>query len=113
MGSAGRSDKFLPSLTRAFQSLDTQAQINTQAFVEAVEAILPVFDDLGECPKFRTVGASSCCAQENTLKLPGTAFAAKHCLGSLPWLHHRLTEALEYLGPLALNRLQACATCAV
>ncbi|KAK9839691.1 hypothetical protein WJX81_006404 [Elliptochloris bilobata] len=47
MGSMNRSDGFLPSLTRAFKSLDSEAQINTRAFVEAVEAILPVFDDLG------------------------------------------------------------------
>ena len=51
MGSLSRDDGFLPSLTRAFKSLDAQAQVNTRAFVEAVEAILPVFDDLGEHPK--------------------------------------------------------------
>ena len=50
-----RDDGLLPSLTRAFKSLDAQAQVNTQAFVEAVASILPVFDDLGksqplQCP---------------------------------------------------------------
>lgn len=48
MGSMSRDDGFLPSLTRAFRSLDAQAQVNTRAFVEAVESILPVFDDLGK-----------------------------------------------------------------
>ena len=48
MGSLSRDDGFLPSLTRAFKSLDAQAQVNTRAFVEAVESVLPVFDDLGE-----------------------------------------------------------------
>jgi hypothetical protein len=82
MGSAGRSDKFLPSLTRAFQSLDTQAQINTQAFVEAVEAILPVFDDLGECPKSPNYRRQFLlCPGKSTSALPATAFAAKDCWG--------------------------------
>ena len=48
MGSMSRDDGFLPSLTRAFKSLDAHAQVNTRAFVEAVELILPVFDDLGK-----------------------------------------------------------------
>ena len=48
MGSLSRDDGFLPSLTRAFKSLDAQAQVNTRAFVEAVASILPVFDDLGK-----------------------------------------------------------------
>ena len=47
MGSLSRDDGFLPSLTRAFKSLNAQAQVNTRAFVEAVASILPVFDDLG------------------------------------------------------------------
>lgn len=51
---------FLPSLTRAFKSLDTEAQINTRAFVEAVESVLPVFDDLGEFAQLTRLGCFTC-----------------------------------------------------
>ena len=50
---------FLPSLTRAFKSLDAQTQVNTRAFVEAVELILPVFDDLGKSQALQRIYLAS------------------------------------------------------
>ncbi len=41
-------EKFLERLTRAFLSLDAEKHVNTKEFNAAVEAILPVFDHLGE-----------------------------------------------------------------
>ena len=39
---------FLPGLARAFEAVDTSGDISTLEFAKAVEAILPVFDRLGE-----------------------------------------------------------------
>lgn len=44
--------KFLERMTRAFLSLDAEKHVNTKEFNEAVEAILPVFDHLGEMTPF-------------------------------------------------------------
>ena len=41
-------EKFLERLTRAFLHLDAEKHVNTKEFNAAVEAILPVFDHLGE-----------------------------------------------------------------
>ena len=39
---------FLPGLARAFQSVDTSGDLSTLQFAKACDAILPVFDRLGE-----------------------------------------------------------------
>ena len=39
---------FLPGLARAFEAVNTSDHISTLEFAKAVEAILPVFDRLGE-----------------------------------------------------------------
>lgn len=39
---------FLPGLARAFEAVNTSGDISTLEFAKAVEAILPVFDRLGE-----------------------------------------------------------------
>ena len=39
---------FLPGLARAFEAVDVSGDISTLQFAKAVEAILPVFDRLGE-----------------------------------------------------------------
>ena len=39
---------FLPGLARAFEGLDISGDLSTLQFAKACEAILPVFDRLGE-----------------------------------------------------------------
>ena len=42
------AEPYLQRLTRAFLSLDAEKHVSTREFVEAVDAIMPVFDYLGE-----------------------------------------------------------------
>ncbi len=48
-GSQEKGELYLQRLTRAFLSLDAERHVSTKEFVEAVDAIMPVFDHLGQC----------------------------------------------------------------
>ena len=45
--SQDNGERYLQRLTRAFLSLDAERHVSTKEFVEAVDAIMPVFDYLG------------------------------------------------------------------
>ena len=47
MAANGKDEKYLERLTQAFLSLDAERHVSTKEFVDAVEAIMPIFDYLG------------------------------------------------------------------
>jgi hypothetical protein len=49
---ATMEEKYLERLTRAFLSLDAERNVSTKEFIEAVDAIMPVFDYLGKQKSF-------------------------------------------------------------
>jgi hypothetical protein len=49
MAANGKDERYLERLTQAFLSLDAERHVNTKEFADAVEAIMPIFDYLGEC----------------------------------------------------------------
>ena len=51
---AKEQETFLPRLARSFKSIDYETQVATRDFATACEAILPIFDHLGELELLRT-----------------------------------------------------------
>lgn len=48
MAANGSNEGYLERLTQAFLSLDAEKHVSTKEFADAVEAIMPIFDFLGE-----------------------------------------------------------------
>ena len=49
-----QQETFLPRLAKSFKSIDYETQVATRDFATACEAILPIFDHLGELERLKT-----------------------------------------------------------
>ncbi|KAL0042833.1 hypothetical protein WJX79_001075 [Trebouxia sp. C0005] len=104
---------FLPGLARAFEGVDTRGDLSTLQFAKACEAILPVFDRLGQAFAFAKKDmvvkresleqASSRLPTLNAVvaadKKAGTVTTKNSCSRNL----HRLLSSISFISSLLQN----------
>ena len=92
---------FLPGLARAFEAVNTSDHISTLEFAKAVEAILPVFDRLGEVSGTSRPSGQALKPSKITPSLSLQAFFVPTC-----WQAHQICFA-PMQGPCLLLQSQS------